>query len=158
MEDTTRYEIRASRTVAAPAARVYDIIADYRNGHPHIVPPNFTNIQVVEGGRGAGTVIRFEARAFGRTQTIRHRVDEPEPGRVLVEHDLDAATVTSFTVDRGAREGESAVTISTMMTSRPGLLGAIERALTRTFLQRLYRQELANLEAFARSTAFRATQ
>lgn len=149
MEDNTRFEITATRSVAAPAARVYNIIADYRNGHPRILPANFRNLQVERGGRGDGTVIRFEVHAFGRTQTVRQSVDEPEPGRVIAERDLDGPNVTTFTVDRGATDEESTVTIHTKMKSRAGWLGAIERATTRMFLQRLYRQELENLDAVA---------
>src|SRR5439155_20932831 len=80
----TRYQITASRNVAASAARVYDILSDYRNGHPNILPSNFRNLHVERGGRGAGTVITFEVRAFGQTQSFRHTVEEPEPGRVLI--------------------------------------------------------------------------
>ena len=153
MEDPTRYQVTVSARIAAPPARVYEVLADYRHGHPHILPSNFRNMQVEQGGRGAGTVIRFEVRAFGKTQSFRHRVSEPEPGRVLVERDVDGSGVTTFTVDRGADDGEATVTIASTLTSRPGVLGAIERVMSRTFLQRLYRQELANLDAFARNTA-----
>ncbi len=72
----------------APADRVYAIIADYRNGHPHILPKQFRNLTVEQGGVGAGTIIRFEVRVFGQTQHFRAVVSEPEPGRVLVEENL----------------------------------------------------------------------
>jgi Polyketide cyclase / dehydrase and lipid transport len=151
MGDPTRYQITATRSVAASPARVYDIISDYRNGHPHILPPNFRNLQVEKGGRGAGTVISFQVRAFGQTQTFRHTVEEPEPGRVLVERDTAGPAMTTFTVEQGATDRESRVTIrSDMTTQRSGVLGAIERALSASFLRRLYRQELAKLDAFAR--------
>ena len=149
MEDATHYQITASRRVAAPAARVYDIIADYRNGHPNIVPSNFRNLQVEQGGHGAGTVVTFDVRSFGSTRSFRHRVEEPEPGRVLVERDADGPTRTTFTVERGASDDEARVTITTDMQSRPGLFGAIERTMTKSYLRKLYLQELANLEAFA---------
>ena len=96
-------------------------------------------------------MITFETQACGRPQTIRHRVDEPEPRRVLVERDLDAPNVTTFTVDRGATDAEAHVTITTEMTSRSGLLGASQRAMAKAFLQRLYRQELEKLEALSRT-------
>jgi hypothetical protein len=150
MSGSTRYQITASRSVAASAARVYDIIADYRNGHPNILPSNFRNLRIERGGRGAGTVINFEVRAFGQTQTFRHEIEEPEPGRVLVERDTAGPAMTTFTVDRGVTDREARVTIKTeMTTSRSGLLGAIERAMSSAFLKRLYEKELANLEAFA---------
>ena len=104
MEKPNRYRVTASSRVAAPAARVYDIIADYRDGHPSILPRAFRNLQVDEGGRGAGTRFHLDVHAFGRKETMRAAVTEPQPGRVLVERDLDRPTMTTFTVERGAHE------------------------------------------------------
>jgi hypothetical protein len=150
MENPTRYRIIASRRVTAPAARVYDIIADYRVGHPSILPRAFRNLQVDEGGRGAGTRFHMEVHAFGRTETMRAAVTEPQPGRVLVEQDLDRPTMTTFTVERGAHDGEAIVTFDTQLESRSGVLGAVERWVSTAFLQRVYREELGNLDRIAR--------
>jgi hypothetical protein len=149
MNDPTRYRVSASRRVSAPAARVYDIIADYRVGHPSILPRSFRNLRVDEGGRGAGTTFQMDVHAFGRKDTMRAAVTEPQPGRVLVERDLDRPTVTTFTVERGAHDGEAIVTFDTELQSRAGVLGAIERWLSTAFLKRVYREELANLDAVA---------
>lgn len=151
MENPTRYRITASRRVAAPAARVYDIIADYRDGHPSILPRAFRNLQVDEGGRGAGTRFHMDVHAFGRKETMRATVTEPQPGRVLVEKYLDRPTMTTFTVERGAHDGEAIVTFDTELESRSGVLGAVERWLSTAFLQRLYREELGNLDRVARN-------
>src|SRR5262245_4688381 len=150
MDDPTRYRVSASSRVAAPAARVYDIIADYRVGHPSILPRAFRNLQVDEGGRGAGTRFHMDVHAFGRKDIMRASVTEPQPGRVLVEQDLDRPTVTTFTVERGAHDGEAIVTFDTELQSRAGLLGAVERWLSTAFLQRAYREELGNLDRIAR--------
>lgn len=59
-----------SLTIAAPASDVYRILADYRDGHKRILPPQFFGrLDLLAGGRGAGTKIRFEMKAFGRTNT-----------------------------------------------------------------------------------------
>jgi len=152
VQNGTRYRITATRRIAAPAARVYDILADYRAGHPRILPRAFGALEVEQGGKGAGTVIRFDVKAFGRTQTVRQTVDEPEPGRVLVERDVNGPNVTTFIVERGATDNDATVTIQTEMTSRPGWLGAVERVTTRMFLRRLYKEELNNLDAIARAS------
>jgi hypothetical protein len=87
--------------------------------------------------------------AFGRTQSFRHEVLEPEPGRVLVERDLDSDSRTTFIVEP---EGENAtVTIRSELVSRTGMAGTIERFLSRRFLLRMYREELGKLEALARN-------
>jgi polyketide cyclase/dehydrase/lipid transport protein len=143
----------ASAHVSGSAADVYRMIADYRVGHARIIPPRYLrNLRVEEGGHGAGTVISYDVVAFGRTNHARARITEPEPGRVLVETDLDKGAVTSFVVEPiGA--AKSRVTIKTDMPTRSGLLGAIERALIRRFLKRVYVAELALLDGELRIDA-----
>src|SRR5262245_51684810 len=141
MSDT--YRVSVSARIPAPPGRIYGIIADYKNGHPHILPPAFSNLEVEEGGVGAGTIVRFNVRALGRTQPFRSVVTEPEPGRVLVETNVEGPPSTStFTVNsvEGGREAD--VTIDTVMKRRPGLAGAIEEWVTVRLLRRIYREEL----------------
>lgn len=77
--------VTASALIPARRERVYNILANYREGHPRILPKQFSNLVVEQGGLGAGTVIRFQMSVFGRKQTFRAEISEPEPGRVLVE-------------------------------------------------------------------------
>jgi len=97
----------ATAVIRVSAGRVYDILADYRQHHPRIVPPEyFRKIEVEEGGIGAGTRIRVEMRVLGTTKRFVHLIREPEPGRVLEEGDADGSGTTTFTVDpveNGAR-------------------------------------------------------
>lgn len=144
----TRYEVSYTASIGAPARNVYRILADYNDGHPRILPSAFRNMVVERGGVGAGTHTRFDVHAFGQMQSIRHEVFEPEPGRVLVERDRDVDSQTTFTVDPVANGSQ--VTIRSELLSRSGLAGVIERFLSRRFLLRLYREELANLEREAR--------
>jgi hypothetical protein len=142
-----RYRVTHTSPVAASARRVYGILADYHNGHPRILPAQFRNFVVEAGGRGAGTLTRFDVRVFGRTQSFRHEVLEPDPGHILVERDRDLDSFTTFTVEPiGAH---ARVTIDSELTSRPGLAGRIERFLSTRVLTRMYRQELENLNAVA---------
>lgn len=146
----TQHTISASALIPAPPDQVYTIIADYRDGHPHILPkPHFVGLAVEQGGIGTGTVIRFQMRLLGRIQTFRATITEPEPGRVLVETDLQTGATTTFTVD--ARDGaqQSAVTITTTMTVREGLLGRLEAWLSTRLLRPIYVRELAQLAAVA---------
>ncbi len=137
------HTISASAEIAAPAERIYALIADYRTGHPSILPPQFSNLVVEKGGVGAGTIIRFNMKVFGRTQTYRAAITEPAPGRVLVETDLDAnGAVTSFIHDPGAALGPTRVTIKTELPVRRGFLGIIERYLSTKLLHPIYTQEL----------------
>jgi hypothetical protein len=146
----TRRRITVSADVPAPPAAVYGLIADYRHGHPRILPPKyFRNLEVERGGRGAGTVFRFEMWMFGTTRVARGEVTEPVPGRVLSEKYLDDETVTTFTVEPSPDVASTRVTIATDLRGRPGLVGHLERLVATRLLPRIYREELALLSAVA---------
>ena len=144
---STKLHVEATADIGGAAANVYSMIADYRIGHRRIVPPKyFRNLEVEAGGYGNGTLIRYDLLAFGQTNHARALVTEPEPGRVLVETELDKGAVTSFIVEPlGA--ARSRVTIATELSMRGGLLGWLGRAMTGSFLKRVYVAELALLDA-----------
>jgi len=145
-----RHTISASAIIPARRERVYSLIANYNDGHPRILPKQFTSLIVEQGGIGAGTIIRFEMSFFGRKLPFRAAITEPEPGRVLVESYLDNnGAVTTFTIDPGSAPADSRVTISTELPVRAGLLGRIERALTTLLLRPIYVKELENLARVA---------
>jgi hypothetical protein len=147
-----RHRITATATIDAPAPRLYGIIADYENGHPHILPPAFRNMVVLKGGVGAGTEIQLDMAALGKTRTIVGHVTEPTPGRVLVESYPADDTVTTFTVEPVAGTALGArtrVSISTDLPVRGGPLGALERLVVSLFLKRLYAAEFKLLAAHA---------
>lgn len=139
----------AEAVVDAPPAVVYALIADYRHGHPRIVPPEyFQDIVVERGGVGAGTVIHFQARFFGVTRTLRAEVTEPSPGSVLVETDPGTGVRTTFTVE-ARDEGRAAhVSIATEFPAR-GLRGRLEAMFARRLLPKVYALELENLARVA---------
>jgi hypothetical protein len=150
MGNPRQHTVSVSATIAADADRVYGIIADYRNGHPRILPPQFSKLTVEKGGVGAGTVITFKMRLFGRTQNFRAMVTEPEPGRVLVETNCDRyESVSTFTVDPIDGSHSSRVTISTELQTHGGIAGTIERGLVTWVLRPIYRRELELLAALA---------
>ncbi|HEX5166882.1 MAG TPA: SRPBCC family protein [Thermomicrobiales bacterium] len=143
------FDVQAEESgrVNAPAATAYRLIADYTTHHPAILPPAITNLTVEQGGYGEGTVISFDVRLGGRSRRMRARISEPSEG-VLLETDLDTGGVTTFIV---TPDGDaSRVTIRTEFTSAAGLTGWIERRFAPGMLRKLYRQELANLDTYAR--------
>lgn len=144
----------ATGHVGAPTAAVYRIIADYRQHHPRIVPPQyFTGLDVEEGGVGAGTRTRVRMRVLGRESEFIHLIREPEPGRVLEEVDSAGATTTRFTVEPADEGTGTKVTIETRFRVRGGLMGVLERGITMFVLHRIYRHELTRLDEYARSGA-----
>lgn len=137
--------VTEARDVAAPPRAVHAVFADYRVAHPAILPKRaFLSLVVEKGGTGAGTIFRLEMKAFGAKRTMRAEVTEPEPGRRLVETDLDTGLRTTFgfePLDGGAR---TRVTLRTEWTT-PGLRGWLERRFAPRFLRKVYAEELANL-------------
>ncbi len=148
--NTEKHIISASAVIPARCDRVYSLIANYHDGHPRILPKQFSNLTVEQGGVGEGTIIRFRMSVFGRKQTLRMAITEPEPGRVLVETGLDGnGAVTTFTVEPGTAPADSRVTISTEIPVKSGFLGRIERAFATLLLRPIYIKELQNLARVA---------
>ena len=143
-----RHHVSYAADVAAPPAAVYGLIADYDRGHPRILPPKyFRNMRVEKGGRGAGTVVRLEMHALGRTRNLRAEISEPVPGRVIAEKYPDDQTETTFTLVPSAEGSSTRVTIATDLPVRDGFAGRVERFLITRLLKRIYREELALLSS-----------
>lgn len=143
----TSYRVSASRPIAAPAARIYGVLADYHVGHPRILASAFSHLVVEEGGVGAGTIVSFDMRVLGRTTRVRGVVTEPEPGRVLVESYPDSGVVTTFQVDATGTSA-SLVTIASEIPQRSGLTGAIERWIATRALRRIFIEELERIDTY----------
>ena len=140
----------AERQIAAPAERVYRILADYEH-HQRILPDAFSDFKIEKGGVGAGTVVSFKVTAGGVTQFHRDTVAEPEPGRVLTETN-DKGKLTTFTVTPvgGPTSDQTLVRIETRWPSR-GLQGLVERLVAPRMLRRLFLEELERLERYAQT-------
>ena len=145
-------KVKAAAVLDARPEDVYGTIADYQHGHPNILPKeSLYDLQVEQGGYGAGTMIRFKMKALGVEQSFYQRVSEPEPDRVLVEQDIDSVqnVMTTFTVDPVEQGQKSHVEITTTMNTNPGLRGLMERIIVPIINPQIYRKELKLLEAVA---------
>ncbi|MEO8287578.1 MAG: SRPBCC family protein [Chloroflexota bacterium] len=150
----TRIRAEASAIIDASPEAVYSLIADYRNGHPRILPQeHFRDLVVEEGGIGEGTVISFVTRAGGQDRKMRGRVSEPQPGRVLVESYTASDLVTTFTLTPQNGGKQTSVQIATEQSPSPGLRGMVERLMVPRLLQDIYRKELAQLAEVMKSTS-----
>jgi hypothetical protein len=140
--------ISVTLDIDAPADKVYDVIADYHQGHRSIVSPKFfQDWHVEQGGHGAGTVLTYTAATLGTRIPHRAVVSEPEPGRVLVE--TEETLHTTFTVDPlGANRAR--VNFTTVVTPSKGVQGAIERLVMPPLLKPLYKEEIRQLGKVAR--------
>jgi len=146
-----KHSLSASKPIPAPAHIVYNLIADYRNGHPRILPkPYFVSLEVKQGGYGAGTIINYQMQLIGRIQSFHSTITEPEPGYILVETDMNTGTVTTFTVEPRLNGQEAFVTITTSTNVPSGLLGKIQGWLTTQLLRPIYLKELDQLDTVAK--------
>ncbi len=146
-------QIAVTSDIGATPDVVYAVLADYRVGHPAILPKAFTRLTVLEGGQGAGTVVEAEMSVMGNRQILHLTVSEPEPGRVLAEEDSAAGIRTTFTVEPLHGGASSRVTIASHMRVPSGLSGAVQAAIIRRFTHRLYRDELALLDRVVQGQA-----
>jgi hypothetical protein len=145
-----RHRVSKSLRIDAPAKVLYAVIADYRDGHPRILPrPPFVSMTVTQGGFGAGTEIDLTMRIFGRIQKYRGIVSEPEAGRVIVERYAGTSMITSFIVDPVDDGRLADVTICTELDVGSGLAGVIGRWMATRMLRRAYAEELVLLAAVA---------
>ena len=143
-------QVVESTVINAPPDLVYGIIADYRSGHPSILPDKyFTRMDVLEGGYGAGTVIDVRMKVMGVSARYKMLVSEPEPGRILQEEDRKAGVLTTFTVEVEQGGRQSCVTIETTMPVSDGLKGWIEQKMNPPIMRKIYREELALLAGVA---------
>ena len=149
-----KHNVSASALISAPAGKVYDLIADYRNGHPRILPkPYFVALNVEQGGYGTGTVISFQMQLMGRIQSFHSTITEPKPGHTLVETELNTGAATTFTVDPHSNGQEAFVTITTTTNVPDGIFGKMQGRLTTQLLRPIYEKELAQLAAVAKEQA-----
>jgi hypothetical protein len=145
-----RIVVSAEGPVGAPADLTYRLIADDAH-HQKFLPEGFSDFEVLEGGVGAGTRHRFKVTAGGRTREYLMRVSEPEPGRVLVETDEGSTLETSFTVTPAG--SGCLVAIETQWDGAGGVGGFFERTFAPKVMRRMYADELARLDRYAREQA-----
>jgi hypothetical protein len=136
--------------VGASADLTYRLIADDAH-HQQFLPEGISDFEVVEGGVGAGTLHRFTVTAGGRARKYLMRVDEPEPGSVITETDQNSSLVTTFTV---TPSGDTCVVrIQTRWNGAGGIGGFFERTFAPKVMRKMYADELARLDAYARQQA-----
>lgn len=141
--------VEASAIVDARPETVYEIVADYTDGHAAILPkPYFSDMKIEKGGKGAGTVVNVVMNVWGVKRTYRFTVTEPHPGEVLTESDPEAGVTTTFTFEPVEDGPRTQVTIHTEMQSSKGIRGMMERLFTPGLTRRIYEKELAQLNAY----------
>jgi uncharacterized protein YndB with AHSA1/START domain len=139
-------EATTERIVAADAETVFDALADYRGTRERLLPEQFSEYEVREGGDGEGTVVHWKLQATSkRIRDCLMEVSEPTDGE-LVEKDRNSSLVTTWRVTP-AGEGRSRVTVATTWKGAGGIGGFFERTFAPKGLSRIYDAMLAKLAA-----------
>ncbi|EHK88831.1 Polyketide cyclase / dehydrase and lipid transport [Saccharomonospora azurea SZMC 14600] len=133
----------AERSIDAPAETVSERLADYRSVRPRILTDAYRDYEVVDGGTGAGTVVRYKLQATKkRVRDVRATVSEPRPG-TLVETDENSSMVTTWSV---RPDGDrSVVRVETTWQGAGGIGGFFEKTFAPAGLRRIHDGVLAKL-------------
>jgi hypothetical protein len=139
-------EATTERIVAAEPERVYAALADYAGTRGQVLPGQFSEYEVREGGKGAGTVAHWRLQATSkRVRDCLVEVTEPAE-RTLVETDRNSSMVTTWTVTP-ADGGRSKVSVRTTWQGATGIGGFFERTFAPKGLNRIHDEVLVSLAA-----------
>lgn len=131
-------------TIDAAPARVLEALADYREVRPSILPEQYTDYEVLEGGVGTGTVATW--RLHATKKRVRHVVaDVSVDGDLVTETDRNSTMVTTFAVHPEA-DG-SRVAVTTSWQGAGGVGGFFERTFAPPALERIHGALLETLAA-----------
>jgi hypothetical protein len=140
------FHVEAAQVIDAPAKGIYALLADYRVGHPSIVPKQyFTSLVVEQGGVGAGTIVVSNLKIWGKEFSTRQLVSEPQPGRVLAETDMETGQYTEFVFEPVEGGQKTNLVIASEFPAKPGFMGWLEKQVQMSVIRRMYRQELQNI-------------
>ncbi|WP_151770171.1 SRPBCC family protein [Streptomyces abyssomicinicus] len=137
-------EATTERVVAANAQQVYAALADYEGTRAKLLPEQFSEYEVREGGKGAGTLVHWRLQATEkRVRDCLLEVTEPSSGE-LREKDRNSSMVTTWRVTP-AGEGRSRVVVTAVWNGAGGIGGFFERTFAPKGLARIYDAVLARL-------------
>jgi len=145
-------QVRAvtQRSIAATAAQVLDALGDYKAVRPQVLPAQYTDYTLVEGGSGAGTIASWRLHATEkRVRDVRATVTAPAPG-TLVETDANSSLVITWTVEPEGADASRA-TVEAVWTGATGIGGFFERTFAPKGMNRIHDELLAKLAAHVES-------
>lgn len=139
-------QVRAASTILinAESEAVLTAVADYQNVRPKILPAQYSEYEVLQGGQGQGTVAKWRLQATeSRVRNVQ--VDVDVAGHTVIEKDANSSMVINWTV-APAGPGAS-VTITTTWTGAGGVKGFFEKTFAPLGLKKIQSQTLDNLKA-----------
>lgn len=141
------YAVTAERIIGATQEQVYNVVTDMEE-HRKILPKQFESLEVVKGGKGAGTVFRLNMNVMGNRSSLEMTIAEPEPGRIIVERDEQAGITTTWKLTPLEDGRRCLLQLTSEFPSKPGFAGWMERLVTPPVIRSIYRQELHNIHEY----------
>ncbi|WP_280298737.1 SRPBCC family protein [Nocardia neocaledoniensis] len=132
----------SSITVAADPQRTLEAIGDYETVRPRILSSHYRDYKVVEGGKGAGTVVEWTLQATEKRQR-NVRADVTVSDSILTERDANSSMVNTWTVTPDG--AGSQVTLRTTWQGAGGVSGIFEGIFAPLGLKKIQAEVLGNL-------------
>jgi len=142
-----RISVETTRQIPVEAARVFTSIADFKTHRPQWLLPAYSELQVEQGGIGAGTIVRYRLKVGPRERAYRMQIAEPKPGVMLTEQDATSSLLTTWTVSPNGTG--CTVAVASQWNGAGGIGGFFERLFAPRGLRRLYDEQLARLASYA---------
>ncbi len=90
---------------------------------------------------------------MGREFPFRQIVSEPEPGRVILETNMDTGQYSKFIFEPLNGGKQTRITISSEFPVSPGFTGVIDRLTTAPMARKMFTKELQNLADYVANKA-----
>ncbi|GAB2976384.1 SRPBCC family protein [Nocardioides montaniterrae] len=136
---------RTTIIIHAPAADVMAALSDYTTVRPSLLPEQYTDYEILEGGVGTGTVVTWQLHATEKR--VRHVVaDVIVEGEYLTEKDRNSSMVTVFHVEP-LDPMDTAVILTTTWDGATGIGGFFERTFAPKGLNHIHDALLNTLAA-----------
>ncbi|WGW11368.1 SRPBCC family protein [Saxibacter everestensis] len=135
----------ASKTMNAEPEQVRSALADYSTVRERILPEQYTDYQVLKGGTGDGTVVRWKLHATKkRIRDVESAVSVDADS--VTERDANSTLVTVYRVTPAASGSE--VTVTTSWNGAGGIGGFFEKTFAPLGLKKIQASTLDNLANF----------
>ncbi|MCT2593447.1 SRPBCC family protein [Streptomyces sp. N2-109] len=140
-------EAATEREIKAKPEEVFKALADYGGTREKLLPEQYSEYEVREGGDGAGTLVHWKLQATSkRVRDCLLEISEPAEGE-LVEKDRNSSMVTTWRVTPGSGEGVARVSVTTVWDGAGGVGGFFEKTFAPKGLARIHDAVLARLAA-----------
>ena len=130
--------VRSELIIEARPGEVFQTLADYKMKRPRILPPNYQDYTIEQGGQGSGTVIRYRFQAAGRARDYEMHVEEtiqrPGAHRTRQRFIAGHALVCAASGRRSEKQGLSGKRLG----RRNGIDGFFERTFAPLGLSSIY--------------------